>query len=202
MKLTTLWTLALLAACAKQPAEPEVTATSAVATPTGSLTPTPPATASAPSEQGEAARWSKLAYRLRVRDASDLPDHAALAAIPDAAEGLVWLASNDPALFVRARALDAVGVLGAPGAVDVLSAAVVDASLASNVRAGAVLGLGRLGEPARAVLLTVVEDADLRIAGEAVGVLARDPGARDALREVALKPELAAEIRTKIAAIE
>ncbi len=192
----------LLAACAKSPSEPTAAASAAPgATPTGTLTPTTPAPAPVASSDPEAARWSKLAERLSAHDTEDLPDHDTLAAFPDAAEGLLWLATHDDALFVRARALDAIGVLGAPDAADVLAKALADGTQASSVRVAAVIGLGRLKgrDAAVTTLLGAVEDVDLRVAEQAVTLL--PASARPALAAIAQKPTLAPEIRAKIAAL-
>lgn len=192
----------LLAACAKSPSEPAASVSAApVATPTGTLTPTTPAPTPAASTDPEAARWSKLAERLSAHDTQDLPDHDTLAAFPDAAEGLAWLATHDEALFVRARALDAIGVLGAPDAAAVLTRTLADTSQVSSLRVAAVIGLGRLKgqDAAIATLLGAVEDADLRVAEQAVTVL--PTSARAALQALAQKPTLAPQIREQITAL-
>lgn len=191
----------LLAACAKSPSEPVTAATAPVATPTGTLTPTTPEPTLAASTDPEAARWSKLAERLSAHDTQDLPNHDTLAAFPDAAEGLAWLATHDPAIFVRARALDAIGVLGAPDAAVVLTRALADTTQASSLRVAAVIGLGRLKgqDAATTALLGAVEDVDLRVAEQAVDLL--PTSSRSALQALAQKPTLAPEIRAKIAAL-
>lgn len=196
----TLWVLLLIAACAKAPADQPEGLPGQVAVPTGTLTPTVPADAApVASADPETARWATLAARLRAHDTRDLPDRDALAAFPDAAAGLVWIAANDPAMFVRARALDAIGVLGAPGAVVALTGTLGDPAQPSMLRAAAVIGLGRLHDAAATdALLVAVSDADLRVADEAVGVLAAVPSARDALKAVAGRPGLAPEIRARI----
>jgi HEAT repeat protein len=199
--------LVLLAGCAQQELDPGPAATAArpTATPTGSVTPTTPAPEPAAADvytTPEGARWATLAGRLRAHDTVDLPDRAALLAIPDVAEGLRWIAERDPMLNVRARALDALGVVGSVEAVDHLRLVLADRAAHPKLRAAAAIGLGRVDDgSAEAALVAAVADPDLRVATEAVDQLARRPSALPVLRRVAAEPGVLPEIRAKVDAL-
>ncbi|MCB9664356.1 MAG: hypothetical protein H6732_09595 [Alphaproteobacteria bacterium] len=154
----------LLTACAaRAPAEPEPP----TARPLGSVVvgeDPGPSRATPPTDP----RWEALQGRLRARHAEDLPDAADLAAIPDAAEGLAWLARHGSPDIVQARAAERLGLVAPdPTALDALAR---DTALPSLVREGAVAGLGHLP--------TSVGGATLR-------ALATDPTLPERLRDAA-----------------
>lgn len=119
---------------------------------------------------------------LRARHPSDLPTAADLRARPGAAEALRWWAVHADTAVVARRARALLGHVARPEDVAFLIAAARDDG-AAHVRAGAVVGLGRVGTPAArdALVEVVAAEADATVWNQAADALRALPDAAEAV---------------------
>lgn len=159
MKLSILWLCGLSLACSKTSSE--------VAAPHEAVAPSP-IEAEAPGEPASATAppgTERLAARLGARHTADLPTEDELARYPDFAASLRWIATHDPRMIARARALGLLRFDDGPQT-RALLLSILDAPAAHpSLRAAAIVGSGGLGLDAelRARLDRATQDPDPRV---------------------------------------
>lgn len=158
-----------------------VGATAPAAVPPGEAPAAPPAGA-------KPASVDALRSLLGARHTRDLPKRPQVMAYAEARASLHWIALHEEKGHIAARAYDRMGFWDDPETVAALVAAVKDDGLSSELRRGALLGIGRqdlANRPdLREVLTDEIRGADVKRGLEAVRLLKRVEPARPELEAI------------------